>query len=142
MGASITLRPTYAIGIIIDNSLGLKDLTKIGNIFDFVLNNQNENNADTNDYTLKNIPSEIKIHIYVAVARSVPDQIVDRIKEKIAVETSPNNIRTLWFGDGIDRTRAELEQRLIQWIGENGASKTWIIDPNSDTMGDLLTKFK
>ena len=85
MEASISIRPRYAIGIILDDSLKVGDLTKTATKFTDLLNLSIVKDENLYNVVLKDIIPETLINFYIGIGRNVPKQIKDqRIMEKTA----------------------------------------------------------
>lgn len=142
MEASIALRPKYAIGLIIDDSVTVGDLVRIRGVFSTIDSFITAKDGDLNDYILTGTVPKIRIKCYIAIGRQVPPLIKTRIQKATDGGDFIKSSQIMWF-DGQNYTYSELEQRLRQWIGEDwGAEKIWIVDISSILTGNLLSKFQ
>jgi hypothetical protein len=141
MSFDIDIRPIYAIGIILDDSLNITDNTKISNLITQITDFTFIKDQQLGEVILKNITPEVKIKVYVGINRDIPQQIrsllLDDIDEGGLINIS---YKFMWFGEVY--TKTEMENRLRQWINQDGPTKVWIVDINTKLTGNLLTKFK
>jgi len=134
-------RPSYAIGIIIDNSVTNSNGVKIQNIVDTVNSLVEIKNQELGDFILKGISPEIKVKTYIIVGRKIPKAIKDKITVLSTDSTLFPAFQILW-ADEQEYSYTELEARLRRWLSDTlYPEKVWVIDINSDTTGDILSKF-
>lgn len=134
-------RPTYAICFIIDDSVKTNEVIKLGNAFTSIVSVSTAVDTNLNEYILKDVTPEVKLQIFIGVARKIPKGIMDKITEVSSGDNAPTNVRFMYFDDGVDITKADMERRLKIWINEQGIIKIWTVDINTDFTGDLLSKF-
>ena len=84
MEASISIRPRYAVGIVLDDSLKAGDLTKTATKFTDLLNLSIVKDENLYNVVLKDIIPETLINFYIGIGRNVPKQIKDKLREAIS----------------------------------------------------------
>jgi len=140
MEASISIRPQYAIGVVIDDSLKAGDLTKVATKFADLLNLAVVKDENLYNVVLKGSVPETLINFYIGVGRNVPTQIKDKIQAAKNGGFYLPNSRFMWF-DGQDYTKEQIETWLRKLANQGGCSKIWVVDFNTVLSGDLLSKF-
>ena len=140
MEASISIRPRYAVGIVLDDSLKAGDLTKTATKFTDLLNLSIVKDENLYNVVLKDIIPETLINFYIGIGRNVPKQIKDKLREAVNGGFYLPNSRLVWF-DGQDYSKTQIESWLRKYANQDGCSKIWLVDLNTTLTGDLLSKF-
>ncbi len=140
-------RKTYGIGLLVTTT-DANDLTKFTKIIDKINsfikgNNPVSVDADStpvwNDYVIKGINNpEIKIRTYIGFAPDVPDVIKDEFR---LTDMDLLNHRDVWF-NGDTFTYEFMSNYLKQMMKHNQVDKGWILNLNTATTGNILTKFE
>ena len=140
MEASISIRPRYAVGIVLDDSLKAGDLTKTATKFTDLLNLSIVKDENLYNVVLKDIIPETLINFYIGIGRNVPKQIKDKLREAVNGGFYLPNSRLVWF-DGQDYSKTQIESWLRKYANQDGCSKIWLVDLKTTLTGDLLSKF-
>jgi hypothetical protein len=139
MEANFNIRQTYAIALLLDDSIIESNLSTL--ISKFTDINKFAVIKGEDDFIIKSTsPTERSLKFYIGIGRRVPKTIKDELIKSTIGQLYLPNARLFWFA-GQDYSKENIENWLRKYANQDGCSKIWIININTDLTGSLLSKF-
>jgi hypothetical protein len=131
----------YGIGFVIDNQTNSQRLrtriaAAIGSTVVVTLTGVDAGTGETFEYTERRLVGHpgILVDLGAAVNSKYTGSMRQEVRDQITylIEFGPSTA---------DYDIAEVRQRLYNLLREAGCDKVWLVDHDTDTSGDLLSKF-
>jgi hypothetical protein len=137
----------YCFGVIIDDNSNFNKIVKTFDDINALMEFRTpvpdeEGNVPEPYYVLADVTPEIRVEAHIVVNAHVPQALKNKVQGDGGNTLKASKI--MWF-EGTNYTYAYLNQRLLQWAGEDGCDKIWVINEDTDLTvtgpEDLANKF-
>jgi hypothetical protein len=124
----------YCFGVIVDDNSNFNKIVKKFDDINALMELRTpppdeEGNTYESYYALAGVTPEIRVESHIVVNAHVPQALKNKVQGEGGNTLKGSKI--MWF-EGTNYTYDYLRQRLLQWAGEDGCDKIWVIDQDTD----------